>query len=175
MTAIDAVRARLQRDLSLRLIHRDTAGDVQALLDHHAKLQKAPAIDLEQLRMLAQGSVDALAQNKVYPADVSAAIGSMRHLLALIDGQAAPRVDLAADHTGMMVDYSGLIGSAQRAMLDDPGISEMLRQLSRHLEELGRRWYAGDRKVVDEFLQLYCIESEARAALVKQPTKGEGE
>lgn len=135
----------------------------------------APAIDLEQLRMLAQGSVDALAQNKVYPADVSAAIGSMRHLLSLIDGQAAPRVDLAADHTGMLVDYSGLIGSAQRALLDDPGISEMLRQLCRHLEELGRRWYAGDRKVVDEFLQLYCIESEARAALVKQPTKGEGE
>lgn len=40
MTAIDAVRARLQRDLSLRLIHRDTAGDVQALLDHHAELHR---------------------------------------------------------------------------------------------------------------------------------------
>lgn len=38
---IDAVRARLARDLSLRLVHRDTAGDVQALLDHHAKLQAA--------------------------------------------------------------------------------------------------------------------------------------
>ena len=50
--------------------------------------QPAPAIDLEQFRMLAQGSIDALSQNKVYPADVSAAISSMRHLLALIDGQA---------------------------------------------------------------------------------------
>lgn len=37
---INEVRARLARDLSLRLIHRDTAGDVQALLDHHARLQE---------------------------------------------------------------------------------------------------------------------------------------
>lgn len=182
---INVVRARLAGTAGALEILQDTQGavDLRALLADHARLnellgnseQLAPAIDLEQVRMLAQGSVDALAQNKVYPADVSAAIGSMRHLLALIDGQADPRVDLAADHTGMRVDYSGLIGSAQRALLDDPGISEMLRQLCRHLEELGRRWYAGDRKVVDEFLQLYCIESEARAALVKQPTKGEGE
>lgn len=125
--------------------------------------EEARAIDLEQ------------PQNKTFPADVAAAVGDMRRLLAMIDGQARLGIDLAADHTGMRVDYSGLIEGARRGLAGDPGIAEMLRQLCSHLGELGRRWYAGDRKVVDEFLQLYCIESEARAALVKQPTKGEGE
>lgn len=54
-------------------------------------IERSPAVDLEKLRMLAQGSVDALTQKKVYPADVSEAISSMRHLLALIDVQANVR------------------------------------------------------------------------------------
>ena len=48
---------------------------------------RAEWVDLEQFRMLAQGAVDALKQNRNYPADVNAAIGPMRHLLALIDGR----------------------------------------------------------------------------------------
>lgn len=143
----------------------------------------APAIDLEQFReavcayrLASLAGLNDCEAHGVKGHSFGESIEHADRLLALIDGQTAdPRIDLAADHTGMLVDYSGLIGSAQRALLDDPGIAEMLRQLSRHLEELGRRWYAGDRKVVDEFLQLYCIESEARAALVKQPTKGDGQ
>ncbi len=38
------------------------------------------------------------------------------------------------------------------AILDQCG--EMLN----HLEELGQRFYAGDIKVVDEFLQLYALD-----------------
>ena len=70
---------------------------------------------------------------------------------------------LAADHSGMKVDYRGLFKQVQRAIKrSDPGYAEMLRQLEDHLQELGQRWYAGDTNVVDEILQLYCIERDAR-------------
>lgn len=76
---------------------------------------------------------------------------------------------LASDHQGMRVNYSGLLGQCQRALALGEGshsaLAEMLRQLQGHLQELGRRWYAGDVAVVDELLQLYCVEAEARAAL----------
>lgn len=73
---------------------------------------------------------------------------------------------LAERHTGMRVDYSGLLGQCQRALRSrEPGNAEMLRQLQGHLQELGRRWYEGDTAVVDEILQLYCIERDARAAM----------
>jgi hypothetical protein len=70
---------------------------------------------------------------------------------------------LASDHSGMKVNYRGLFSQVQRVIKrTDPGDSEMLRQLEGHLQELGQRWYAGDTAVVDEILQLYCIESDAR-------------
>ncbi|WP_440105641.1 hypothetical protein [Acidovorax sp. BL-A-41-H1] len=73
---------------------------------------------------------------------------------------------LAADHQGMRVDYSGLLSQCQRAMRrTEPGLAEMLRQLQGHMQELGQRWYGGDTAVVDEILQLYCVEHEARQAL----------
>ena len=50
----------------------------------------------------------------------------------------------------------------------ESGLAELLRQHEGHLEELGRRWYAGDAAVVDEVLQLYCIEEEARERVVKE-------
>ena len=78
-------------------------------------------------------------------------------------GQAQAVKLLAADHSGMKVDYRGLFSQVQRALKrTDPGYAEMLRQLEGHLQELGQRWYAGDTDVVDEILQLYCIERDAR-------------
>jgi hypothetical protein len=73
-------------------------------------------------------------------------------------------------HTGMRVNYRGLLLQAQEALnrgSKESGLAEMLRQLQGHLEELGKRWYAGDVAVVDEILQLYCIEQQAREELVK--------
>ena len=71
---------------------------------------------------------------------------------------------LAKTHTGMRVDYSGLLSQCQQSLMSatNHANAEMLRQLQGHLKELGGRWYAGDIAVVDEILQLYCIESEAR-------------
>lgn len=56
---------------------------------------------------------------------------------------------LAAEHKGWKVDYSGLISQVHRALRREPLLGELMRQLGGHLEELGRRWYAGDAAVVD--------------------------
>lgn len=75
---------------------------------------------------------------------------------------------LAKDHDGMRVSYSGLLRQVRGALTRAeaaPDLAEMLRQLEKHLEELGKRWYGGDALVVDELLQLYCIQPSARAAL----------
>lgn len=78
----------------------------------------------------------------------------------------AQDVELAPDHRGMRVDYHGLLGRSQEALRQRPELAEMVRQLHGHLTELGRRWYAGDRSVVDEFLQLYVIEADGRRELI---------
>lgn len=81
---------------------------------------------------------------------------------------------LAADHTGMRVDYRGLFRQCGETLKRsrETAQAEMLRQLQEHITELGKRWYAGDTDVVDEFLQLYCIESEARNAIQVARKKG---
>lgn len=50
----------------------------------------------------------------------------------------------------------------------------MLGQLEKHLDELGARWYAGDQLVIDEFLQLYCIQTDMRKA-AKSAVKNRGD
>jgi hypothetical protein len=90
---------------------------------------------------------------------------------------AAQLAPLAAEHKGMRVDYRGLLRQAQDGLRSEPALGEMLRQLQAHMTELGRRWYAGDAAVVDEFLQLYCIEVDARSracAIAATPTRQEG-
>lgn len=73
---------------------------------------------------------------------------------------------LAPDHNAMRVDYSGLLGQCARVLKrSNSGDAEMLRQLKGHLQELGQRFYDGDIAAVDEFLQLYCIESDLRLKL----------
>lgn len=81
---------------------------------------------------------------------------------------------LAAEHTGMRVDYSGMLKQARDGLRREPAQAEMLRQLGDHLRELGDRYYAGDVAAVDEFLQLYCISSDGRrAALSTTPQAAE--
>ena len=96
---------------------------------------------------------------------IECAVAAIRDLAArAASAPAAPAITLlAGDHSGMKVDYRGLFKQVQRAIKrSDPGYAEMLRQLEDHLQELGQRWYAGDTNVVDEILQLYCIERDAR-------------
>lgn len=82
---------------------------------------------------------------------------------ALTRNAADPSALLAADHVGFRVNYEGLLDGVQRRLEgDSPGEAELIRQLHEHLTELGQRWYRGDTAVVDEVLQLYCVEREAR-------------
>lgn len=75
-------------------------------------------------------------------------------------------VPLADDHKGFRVDYTGLLSQASRALSRAaPGQAEMLRQMQEHFKELGQRFYSGELGVVDEFLQLYCVEKDMRAAI----------
>jgi hypothetical protein len=94
-----------------------------------------------------------------------------------VQAAAAPSL-LAADHRGMRVDYSGLFNQATGALkrgIQEPALAEMLRQIKDHLTELGQRWYAGDTAVVDELLQLYCVEQGAREALAAAPASSAGD
>jgi hypothetical protein len=88
---------------------------------------------------------------------------------ARIDAATAPapekHVALAPKHNGLRVDYSGLLKNARHGLKREPGTAEMLNQLEEHLSELGRRYYDGDATVVDEFLQLYCIQRVRREVL----------
>lgn len=79
-------------------------------------------------------------------------------------------VILAKDHEGIRISYSGLLMQSRNSCRDK-ALAEMLRQLELHMTELGKRWYAGDQTVVDEFLQLYCIAENDREA-VKQAANG---
>ena len=116
----------------------------------HLLVQAASAIQAQAAELEAVGA------GGVQPLQPTPKAARMPHLLA-------------ADHKGMRVDYSGLLSQCRRALQSrEPANAEMLRQFQGHLQELGRRWYAGDTVAVDEFLQLYCIEHEARAALAAQ-------
>ena len=66
---------------------------------------------------------------------------------------------LAEKHTGIKISAHGVLGRIRDDRAFDElrfGCGEMLR----HLEEMATRFYSGDIKAVDEFLQLYCLDDE---------------
>ena len=63
-------------------------------------------------------------------------------------------VPLAAKHQGMCISAQGLLARVRGRL--QFGAREMLK----HLEEMADRYYAGDISVVDEFLQLYCLDEK---------------
>lgn len=63
---------------------------------------------------------------------------------------------LAAKHTGMLIDAEGLLISNRRGKLD----KYLREQMLGHLKDMAERFYAGDVSVVDEFLQLYCLDDK---------------
>ena len=81
---------------------------------------------------------------------------------------------LAAKHSGMRVDYTGMLRQAAQACRGDIH-AFMLGELAGHLREMGERYYAGDLAAVDEFLQLYCVARDAREkAAATPPAPGGG-
>lgn len=56
--------------------------------------------------------------------------------------------------------------SVLRNQLNNKMLKFLRGEIATNLEELGRRYYAGDLSAVDEFLQCFSIGREERAAAV---------
>ncbi len=65
---------------------------------------------------------------------------------------------LAPKHTGMKVSAEGVLGRIKEGWEVNESLRYQCGEMLNHLEELGQRFYAGDIKVVDEFLQLYTLD-----------------
>ena len=72
------------------------------------------------------------------------------------------KVILADDHNGMKISAPGILGRVEGYLKF--GAQEMLK----HLKEMSDRYYSGDIKAIDEFLQLYCLDD-------KRPNKRGGD
>jgi len=70
---------------------------------------------------------------------------------------------LGHKHEGMRVSATGLLRNVAAARIGKL-YQGCLVELAEHLVELGDRFYAGDVKVVDEFLQLYALDRKRPAA-----------
>ena len=63
------------------------------------------------------------------------------------------------DHPGMKVSLHGVISRLPGAGPQmRKGYNGMLAEMYENLKELATRFYDGDHKAVDEFLQLYCLD-----------------
>jgi hypothetical protein len=65
---------------------------------------------------------------------------------------------LAPNHKGMRVDHSGVLGRIAKGCKVRPDQRWILGEMDGHLEEMAKRFYAGEVSAVDEFLQLYCLD-----------------
>lgn len=65
---------------------------------------------------------------------------------------------LAPKHTGMRISARGVLGRIRDGK-HYPELNFGCGELLRHLEEMATRFYSGDIKAVDEFLQLYALDA----------------
>ncbi len=65
---------------------------------------------------------------------------------------------LAEKHTAMRVDHSGILGRIAGGCKVRPDQRYILGEMDKHLVEMAKRFYDGDIRAVDEFLQLYCLD-----------------
>lgn len=75
---------------------------------------------------------------------------------------------LGPKHDGMRVSATGMLRNVAAARIGQLYKSCLL-ELSEHLVELGDRFYSGDVKVVDEFLQFYALDRKRNAAPSQEP------
>lgn len=65
---------------------------------------------------------------------------------------------LAPKHNGFRIDAAGVLGRIRDGSRGKD-LNYMCGEMLRHLEEMATRYYAGDVQIVDEFLQLYCLDN----------------
>lgn len=64
---------------------------------------------------------------------------------------------LGATHSGMKISATGVLGRIRDGRYHD-GLDYGCGVMLGHLQQMADRFYAGDAKAVDEFLQLYCLD-----------------
>lgn len=64
---------------------------------------------------------------------------------------------LGATHSGMKISADGILGRIRDGRYHK-GLNYGCGVMLGHLEQMASRFYAGDPKAVDEFLQLYCLD-----------------
>ena len=70
---------------------------------------------------------------------------------------------LSAPHTGMKISASGVLGRIRDGR-HYKGLNWSCGEMLRHLEQMAARFYAGDIRAVDEFLQLYDLDDKRPTA-----------
>ena len=74
------------------------------------------------------------------------------------DETRTPIADLLAEkHTGTRISAPGILGRIRDGHYWC-GLDFACGAMLEHLQEMAQRYYAGDVKAVDEFLQLYCLD-----------------
>lgn len=79
---------------------------------------------------------------------------------------------LGATHTGMKISAAGILGRIRDGR-HYKGLNYGCGVMLGHLEEMAVRFYAGDPKAVDEFLQLYCLDDARPQMPNAELTRGE--
>ena len=77
--------------------------------------------------------------------------GSANQPIATVDTLLAPK------HTGMRISADGVLGRIRDGNHYEE-LNFVCGTLLDHLQQMSRRFYAGDVKAVDEFLQLYDLD-----------------
>lgn len=65
---------------------------------------------------------------------------------------------LGAKHTGSRISAKGFLGRIENGWEVDKMFRYNAGEMLKNLQELADRFYSGDVKAVDEFLQLYCLD-----------------
>lgn len=84
-------------------------------------------------------------ENIALRADLAAAREEIARLRAKLDTARAPEL------TGMKVSLRGMAAQSKNWMIE---------RIHSHAQEMADRFYAGDFSGVDEFCQLYCLDSK---------------
>jgi len=79
-------------------------------------------------------------------------------------------VDQLEKKTLLAADHFGMTANGLRYLRQDrgQGYAGMRRGMADHLEEVAKKYYAGEITIVDEFLQLYHIGDEQRKIIAQK-------
>jgi hypothetical protein len=75
-----------------------------------------------------------------------------------VNTEPAVQAPLAKKHENMRISLNGMLGRIARGATVEDHHRYAIGEFLKHCEELAKRFYSGDMYVIDEFLQLYCLD-----------------